>query len=284
MNRSGKTAVHDQELRIDAYRFEGIAQSFPNHFHPYYVIGLVERGRRRLSCRGQGYAICGGDILLFHPGDSHACVQDGGEPLDYRGLHLPREVMLDVTQEVTGRRELPCFSHSVIQDQEAARCLRSLHQLVMAKAPGFEREERLFLLLSLLLRRYGRPYGAGIPECRQDVERACAFLQAHYAQTIHLDQVCRASGLSKSTLLRAFTRCKGITPHCYLENLRIEAAKGFLEQGIPPKEAALLSGFSDQSHLSRSFSRFLGLPPGAYRDMFQENGKREKEHDHPHGI
>lgn len=34
------------ELHLEAYRFEGIVQPFPVHFHEHYVLGLVERLRK----------------------------------------------------------------------------------------------------------------------------------------------------------------------------------------------------------------------------------------------
>lgn len=34
-------------------------------------------------------------MLLFNPGDNHACVQNGGGNLDYRGLNIEAEVMFD---------------------------------------------------------------------------------------------------------------------------------------------------------------------------------------------
>ena len=60
-----------------------------------------------------------------------------------------------------------------------------------------------------------------MPECREEIERACAYMEEHYTERICLEQICRQAGLSKSTLLRAFTAEKGITPYCYLENIRI---------------------------------------------------------------
>ena len=57
MKKQTRTAVYDDELRIEAYRFEGIVQPFPNHFHEYYVIGFIEDGHRVLSCRNQEYAL-----------------------------------------------------------------------------------------------------------------------------------------------------------------------------------------------------------------------------------
>ena len=49
MRKEMRTVVYDDELRIEAYRFEGIVQPFPNHFHEHYVIGFVEDGQRVLS-------------------------------------------------------------------------------------------------------------------------------------------------------------------------------------------------------------------------------------------
>lgn len=51
MKKEVRTVVYDDELHIEAYRFEGIVQPFPNHFHEYYVIGFMEDGERVLSCK-----------------------------------------------------------------------------------------------------------------------------------------------------------------------------------------------------------------------------------------
>lgn len=45
-----RTVYYDSDLHIEAYRFEGVKQKFPNHFHDYYVIGFIENGKRLLIC------------------------------------------------------------------------------------------------------------------------------------------------------------------------------------------------------------------------------------------
>lgn len=96
---------------------------------------------------------------------------------------------------------------------------------------------------------------------------------------IYLDQICHLEGLSKSTLLRAFTKSKGVTPYSYLQNIRIGEAKKLLEQGLPPVEAELQTGFSDQSHFTNYFNRYIGLAPGVYREIFlmKENSEDKKQ-------
>ena len=277
MKKETRTVVYDDELRIEAYRFEGIVQPFPNHFHEYYVIGFIEDGQRILSCRNQEYALKKGNILLFNPGDNHACVQSDDGTLDYRGFNITKEVMLDLAEEVTGKRELPGFSKTVIFDEEVTCYLHPLHELVMIGSCEFGKEENLLLLISLLIQRYGQPFESCIPECREEIEKACDFMEQHFADRIYLDQICRYAGLSKSTLLRAFTKSKGVTPYSYLENIRIGKAKKLLEQGVPPIEAAMQTCFSDQSHFTNYFNRFIGLAPGLYRDIFLEKEETPDE-------
>jgi AraC-like DNA-binding protein len=275
MKKETRTIVYDDELRIEAYRFEGIVQPFPNHFHEYYVIGFVEDGERCLSCKNKEYYIQKGNVVLFNPGDNHACVQSDDGTLDYRGFNISKEVMLDLAEEVTGKRELLGFSKNVIFDDEVICYLQPLHELVMKGSNEFEKEENLLLLISMLIQRYGQPFEDCIPTCRDEIEKACQFMEQHFSEHIYLEQLCRQTNLSKSTLLRAFTKSKGVTPYSYLENIRIGEAKKLLEQGIPPVDAAFQTGFSDQSHFTNYFNRFIGLAPSVYREIFSNKGDQE---------
>jgi len=273
MKKETKTVVYDDELRIEAYRFEGTRQPFPNHFHEYYVIGFVEDGQRILSCRNKEYSIERGNIILFNPGDNHACVQSDDGTFDYRGFNISKSIMLDLAEEVTGKRQLPGFSKNVINNDEITCYLRPLHEMVMNGISEFGKEESLLFLISALIQNYGQSFESCVPECRQEIEKACEFIRQHFSERIYLDQICRYAGLSKSTLLRAFTKSKGVTPYRYLETIRINKAKELLGNGMQPAEAAMQTGFSDQSHFTNYFNSFIGLTPGVYRDIFFDRDK-----------
>lgn len=276
MGKERRTVVYDEDLHLEAYHLEGIVQPFPNHFHEYYVIGFVAEGHRILSCRNREYPIEQGTVIVFNPGDNHACVQNDGGTFDYRGFNIEKTVMLDLAEEVTGKRELPGFSENVIYDGEWD-LLQALHEMVMKKEDGFGKEENLLLLISTLMQKYGQSFADCIPECRQEIDQVCNYIEQHFSQNISLEQLCHDAGLSKSTLLRAFTRSKGITPYRYLETIRINEAKRLLAKGVSPAETAMQTGFSDQSHFTNCFSRFIGLSPGRYQEIFtgrQKVGKK----------
>lgn len=125
---------------MTAYRFEGIVQPFHSHFHEHYVIGLVEKGERKRICRGETHCIHGGDVLIFNPGESHACEQSDEETLHYRALEIPWQTMRGWTEEISGMCEPPSFQPNVLRDEEAACCLRTLHGMIMENGAEMEKE------------------------------------------------------------------------------------------------------------------------------------------------
>ena len=188
--------------------------------------------------------------------------------------------MLALAEEITSTRTLPRFAQNVLRDDVLADCLRTLHELVLRGDAGFQKEEFLFYLFSALLERCGPSSVHSVPTAPQEVEAVCVFIRQHYAEHLNLEQLCRCAGLSKSTLLRAFVQAKGITPYRYLEAIRIQMARQLLGQGLSPAEAALCTGFTDQSHFTKTFIRFIGLTPGLYREIFPDrSGKEDLFHE-----
>lgn len=241
---------------LEVYRFHDLVQPFPNHFHDYYVIGLVEQGGRCFSWRGRTSLLRPGALLLLNPGDTHGCTPWGTEPFAYRGLNLPKAAMAALCGGDTPLE----FSQPVLSGAPIQAELQDFHRQAMS---GRETAGALAPLLSALLAQYGRAPAAAPGQA--EVEAACRFMETHYSQHITLEQVCRCTALSRSTLRRAFLRAKGVTPYRYLQAIRIGRAKALLEQGVSPADAALESGFADQSHFSTFFQRYIGLSPAAYQ-------------------
>ena len=159
MRQATRTARHDPALNLEAYSLRGLSRPFPCHLHDYYVIGVVERGTRVLTCGGRRQVIGPGDVLLFNPGDSHGCVQEDGV-LDYRGLNIPRDTMLALTEEVMDSWALPGFSVPVVRNGALADRLRTLHRAVLENTPALHREEALLLAFSRLLSDCAGPESA----------------------------------------------------------------------------------------------------------------------------
>lgn len=163
----------------------------------------------------------------------------------------------------------PVFPAPVAEDGSLARQFRAFHRRLMAGDSPAAEEALVLFLMGLPEPAVSTPAAA---PCREEAAAARAFLEAHFSERITLDRLCRRTGLSRSTLLRAFTREMGITPYRYLEALRVNEGKTLLERGVPPLEAALRTGFSDQSHFTNCFTHRIGLPPGMYQNIRTKGG------------
>ncbi|GCF93032.1 AraC family transcriptional regulator [Enterococcus florum] len=267
-----KEIRYDKELRLEAYQFNGIVQVFPNHFHEYYVIGLIEEGQRRLIVNNQEYTIGPGDMMTFNPLDNHKCEQTDGGSLRYRCLNITQEVMAEAFHEVKGYAGLPRFQVPVQHQAEAGGMFRNLHDRIMTAGPELEKEEAFLVCLEQLITTYAvfKEDKQIDSKERQEIRVVCDFLEQHYAERITLQQLSKIAKLNKFGLIRLFTRHKGITPYRYLETIRINEAKKLLEKGVEPAQAAFQTGFSDQSHLNSYFNKFIGVTPGVYQLIFRE--------------
>lgn len=260
-------AYNDEATRIEAYQLEGNVQPFPNHFHEHYTVGFIKRGHCLVSCKNQEYTFSKGDIILLNPYDNHTFMPIGDETILYQGLIIRPEVMEELTLRVPGQDYLPSFTKTMVRDEELYYSIRRIFHLIIDGFSEIEKEESLFFFMSTLIAKYSQSFEECLPKCKEEVERASDFINRHYTESISLEQICQYARLSTSTLLRAFTKSKGITPYRYLINVRINNAKRLLEQGVLPVDAAFKTGFSDQSHFTNYFTTFIGISPGAYRNI-----------------
>ena len=274
MKKEVRTVCFDEDLSIEALRFEGVTQPFPNHFHDYYVIGSVQGGRREMFCKSGAVKISGGDVLLLEPGDSHGCVQTDDGVFDYAALNVSADVMRGLAEEITGENGTPGFSENVLKNAELSALIVRLCGLILSGSNGFEKEETLLILMSNILENYGEPFLQAVAPNDVYVERVCEYINARFDKRVTLGELCEVGRMSRSTLLRSFAKFKGITPYRYLQSVRINRARELLTNGTPPIKAASLTGFSDQSHFSNAFHTFFGLSPAAYGKIF---GRSEKE-------
>jgi AraC-like DNA-binding protein len=56
-----------------------------------------------------------------------------------------------------------------------------------------------------------------------------------------------------------------MSPSDYQRQARLRAARRLIAAGGAPAGVAAAVGFADQSHLTRWFSRYYGITPGAFR-------------------
>jgi AraC-like DNA-binding protein len=96
--------------------------------------------------------------------------------------------------------------------------------------------------------------------------RAKEVLCANLDGRVPLNEVARECRLSVSHFSRAFRRSTGAAPHNWLLTRRVDLAKEKLrDDRLSLLDVALACGFAGQSHLTRVFTRMVGVSPCAWR-------------------
>lgn len=100
---------------------------------------------------------------------------------------------------------------------------------------------------------------------RQQLRAAMDHLHTHLGDSLPLEQLAQAVGMSPFHFSRRFRRSTGVPPHRYLIRLRVQRARELLLRANPDlNEIATQVGFYDQSHLATHFKSAFGITPGRF--------------------
>ena len=196
-----RKVTYDKDLKIEAYRFCGIMQKFPNHFHDYYVIGFIEKGKRHLSCKNKEYIVNSGDMVIFNPGDNHTCEQVDNRTLDYRCLNIKKEVMESLVKEITGKKYCPSFVECVYTNCKEVNLLHNVHEMIMEESTKLKKEESYYLLMMQLIENYcTEENNSDNNIVHEGVVKAGVYMQENFTENITLEKLSEVSNMQIALL------------------------------------------------------------------------------------
>ncbi|WP_419994522.1 helix-turn-helix domain-containing protein [Streptomyces boninensis] len=236
------------------------------HSHEEFSIGMWTGGLEVIDYRGGQLYAGPGSVVVLAPGEMHTGRPAGCDGYAYRAFYPS----LDLLSE--GTRTIPHFTEGVFHDPELAHRLTAAHRALSRTADPLEAESRVPLLLTALARRHGKagPVREALPGAG-DLARAIRDrLADELLAPPSLAEIGCSLGLSRYQVLRVFRDAMGVPPYAWLAQHRVARARGLLDEGRTPAEAAALVGFADQAHLTRWFRRVMGVTPGAYRNSVQD--------------
>ena len=236
------------------------------HTHETYSIGTILAGCETWTARGRRNYAGAGCLVFVNPGDAHDGAPHGGG-YAYRMTYPTIAMLAEIAAEIAGREAVgtPSFAESAIHDPEGAALFAAAHRALERDDDPLAAEELLHRAYARCLARNGRIEPAPVRREHGAVARVKAMLGDRHAEDLTLTALAATAGLSRHHLIRAFRRETGFTPHAYLVNCRVDAARVRLRRGESPADVAAVTGFCDQAHLTRAFKARIGVTPGVYR-------------------
>ncbi|NWB30019.1 AraC family transcriptional regulator [Pseudomonas gingeri] len=257
-----------QMERFEAF-FSG--HGFTLHRHDTYAIGRTLSGVQSFKYRGsQRHSLPGGTMVL-HPDEVHDGEAGTRDGFKYRMIYLQPSLI----QSALGGRPLPFVPGGLSADPRLRVATEALLQSMDNALDPLEEQDAIFDLAQAL------NAVCGAPSKRRSfdylaAERAREFIHGSLDRTVTLDELAEHSGRDRWNLCRDFRLLFGTSPYRYLSMRRLDLVRSLLVQGHSLTEAALMAGFTDQSHMTRQFRTTFGLAPGHWQKMqrLAGNGRR----------
>lgn len=122
----------------------------------------------------------------------------------------------------------------------------------------------LYRILCLMQREWGLLYMT--EDKRERIRPAAERIHECYdREMLSVSELAGMCGITPEYFRRLFHAVYGTSPVKYIQGLRIARACELINSGLyTVSEAALMSGFTDMSHFSRTFKQATGVPPSAY--------------------
>jgi len=261
------------ELDAVGHSRVGIAQpAYPDQqANGTLAIVIPRRGGQRFIIDGLVCTPTNGDMLLIQP---YAQIGTGDDPItriDAYDLYI----RLDLPRPFLGHRQFEPIREQLLTQptivapapEHAGETIRRMYvRLVREPAHPITLPWVILKLGSMLtdiLEVLDQPARHREPEYVRDAE---AFMQLHLHECLDLPTLSEAIGYSRSTLVNAFRKHRGVPPMEFFLRMKIQyACEQLANSPIDITTLALDLGFSSSQYFATSFKRFTSSTPSQYR-------------------
>ncbi len=251
----------------------------PEHNHDFIEIVFVAQGYavHNIASRGvrQTYGLIQGDVFSVMPDELHG--YENGRNLTIYNIGLARDF---VDNELIGMREIRSWRtlfepstdkvHLPLNDREAAEnCLKKFMQECSLRRPGFKfYAKTLMIEFLLIVGRVDPTAHQTSAETAGGILETIRLMEKAPEKPLPLSYLAKNAAMSVSHYTKKFREATGTSPLSYLINLRLEKARGLLEEtGLPVAEIALRCGFCDSNYMIKHFRLRHSITPARYRRL-----------------
>lgn len=243
---------------FDCSKF-GTLKKSPKRAAPCYEIEFYLEDGLFTYLNGKEISIQKNFFLISKPGD----VRCSKLPFKTLFIKFPADGKIADTLD-----NLPCYFKSLHENQ-----ITELFHKIIAENESEPKDP--FLLSSFILEflsilvRDAKYVHNGTSQSYSFMHAAKKYIESNYNSNITTSDVADFIGLSESRFRFLFGSIYGISPHKYLTQVRIAAAKKMLwDNDNSISEIAEKCGFGCQQYLNDIFKKNVGQTPRQYREEF----------------
>jgi len=280
----------------EAFLYDTSQMAFPIRSHWHYFMELIymKEGTALIECDGCNYILEPGDLIIFHPEAVHGIYAVTNGPLKYEVLKFDTNRLYT---EKSYAPSLPMILRSASKDEHANVFFQESQLRHLPVASVFERcreelekrdygygiivHDRICDLMVGLIRIW-RENGfdtdklAGQPREINSFRDITTYIDAHAGEPIRVEELADRCNMSYSYFAKNFKQYYGRSCKEYIELIRIsKAADMLLFTDFDLSYISQETGFSDSSHLIKTFRKWKGMTPKQYKQQYEKGYQRK---------
>lgn len=252
----------------------------PLHWHDEMEFIYIKKGQGIVNVDFTPYTVGKGSIVLIIPGQLHSIEQLAGHSMEYENIIFHPNILISKAADacntdflqplLTGTLAVP--THYQPTDAfypEIAACIDANDEIRKTFPKGYQLflKSQLFMLFSILIEKYADT--AAKPKDSKSLEKLkciLKYIENNYMHKITIADVAREAGFSQSHFMKYFKNTMGTSFIDYLGEYRLTMASRLLLSS----DASILAiseevGYDNLSYFNRTFKRYYGMTPSAYR-------------------
>lgn len=265
-----------------AYKNTKSSQSeLPDHFHDWYEIVYVYRGKGTFFIDHTFYEMKQGDLFLIPGNTIHRATPDKETPVTSTAIYFSPSIVqtpnlgdnfsyLHCFEQAAGHHNYK-FETLLSQHQHLDSWLESIHYEF--KHPNLGHRQAILLQLLQLLLFLNRDLGSGTKPSTGDsiappiwMREILLYIDQHFCEDISLKTLSKQASVTPAHFSRVFKQLIGMNITAYIMTKRIIRAKQLLsENDLNISIIAEMCGFESLPHFHAMFKRVLGMTPAAAR-------------------
>lgn len=254
------------------------------HWHYYMEIILMLEGTAIINCNNKEFVLEPGDLILFHPQAVHSIFTSSPEPLKYDVLKFDIN-NLHINSSYTPKLSA-IFKYSIddlyspiylsstnFKNLSLDNLFNNCIEELITKDYGYDiRLQGLISSLLIEILRIWRRNGldtSNIPLIPYDADSLHTILQyidEHSHESLKVEDLAEKCHMSYSYFAKKFHELYGQSCKDYIEFIRLSKVKDLLLfTNFDLNYISQETGFSDCSHLIRTFKKNTGITPKKFR-------------------
>lgn len=270
----------------EAFLYDTANMAFPirPHWHYFMELIYVQEGTGQVECDRESYTVEAGDMVIFHPESVHAIYALSGAAFKFEVLKFNVDRLYTENSYAPKLRTIlkhasmdehanVFFQKKELEGFDAADIFKECRKELSERNYGYDiivHNRICYLLVNLirLWRQKGFDTDAALhfsPET-DSIHTITAYIDAHAGEQIKVEELAEICNMSYSYFAKSFKQYYGRSCKEYIEFIRVCKAENLLLfTDFDLSYISQETGFSDSSHLIKTFRKWKGITPRQFR-------------------